>query len=97
METLARSDVEEYINDCKRRRRKSLALRAKEHRNHLNWKQRMAQAEREEKSRHTKNAALDRKFVELAREKERARIALDALRHAQCTFSTSNPFGSLLF
>ena len=97
LETLARSDVDEYINDCKRRRRKSLALRAKEHRFHLDWKQRQAQTEREVKSRYTKNAALDRKYVELAREKERAKIALDALRHAQCTFSTSNPFGSLLF
>ncbi len=96
LETLARSDVEEYIKDCKKRRRMSLAVRAKEHRNHLEWKRRQAQQEREEKSRRSKYAALDRKFVELAKEKERARIALDALRRAQCTFSTSNPFGSLL-
>ena len=74
----------------------SLAVRAKEHRNHLEWKRQKAQAERKEKNRRTKNAALDMKYVELAKEKERARIALDALKHARCTFSTSNPFGSLL-
>ncbi len=96
LETLARSDVEEYIKDCKKRRRMSLAVRAKEHRNHLQWKRRQAQNEFEEKSRISKNAALDRKYVELAKEKERARIALDALKHAKCTFSTSNPFGGLL-
>ena len=96
LETLARFDVEEYIKDCKKRRRMSLAVRAKEHRGHLDWKRRQAQQKREEKSRQSKNAALDRKYVELAKEKERARIALDALRHARCTFSTSNPFGSLI-
>ena len=74
----------------------SLAVRAKQHRNHLEWKRKQAQQDREENSLRSRNAALDRKFVELAREKERARHALDALRHARCTFSTSNPFGSLV-
>lgn len=96
LDTLARSDVEEYIKDCKKRRRMSLAVRAKEHRHHLEWKRNMAQAEREEKSTHTKNATRDRKYVELAKEKERAQIALDALRQAQSMFSAGTPFGSLL-
>jgi hypothetical protein len=95
VETLARSDVEEYIKDCKRRRRMSLAVRAKEHRHHLDWKREKAEAEREQRSLTSRNASRDRRYVELAKEKERARIALDALRRAQSTFS-SNPFGSLL-
>jgi len=96
LETLARFDVEDYVEDCKKRRRKSLAVRAKEHRRHLQWEKEQAESEREEKSRRSKNAALDRKYVELAKQKERARIALNALRHAQSSFSSSNPFGSLL-
>jgi len=95
METLARADVEAYINDCKKRRRMSLAVRAKEHRNHLEWKRKKAQVNREENSRRNNNASLDRKYVELAKEKERARFALNALRLAQSSFSSaSNPFGS---
>jgi len=96
LETLARGDVEEYVNDCKKRRRQSLAQRAKESRQHLQWNKKQLAADRERKSRHTRNMGLDRRYVELAKQKERARIALDALRHAKCTFSTSNPFGSLL-
>lgn len=96
LDTLARADVEEYVKDCKKRRRMSLAVRAKEHRCHLEWKKNMAQAERDEKSRRSKNASLDMKYVELAKEKERARIALAALQKAQTMFSTRNPFGSLL-
>jgi len=52
--------------------------------------------EREQKSRHTRKMGLDMRYVELAKEKEKARIALDALRHEQCSFSTSHPFGPFL-
>lgn len=96
LETLARSDVDKYVDDCKRRRRMSLAVRAKEHRHHLEWKRQKATEERQAKNRLTKFAGLDRKYVELAQEKERAKRALDALRRAQSSFSVSNPFGSLL-
>jgi hypothetical protein len=96
LETLARGDVDEYVKDCKKRRRLSLAHRAKESRHHEQWRRTQAQESRETKARHTRNMGIDRRYVQLAKEKERARIALDALRHAQCTFSTSNPFGSLL-
>ncbi len=96
LETLARKDVDEYVEDCKKRRRMSLALRAKESRWHIQWKKERKSADRQQKSRHTRNIGLDMRYVELAKEKERARIALDALRHAQCTFSSSKPFGPLL-
>jgi len=96
LDTLACGDVDEYVKDCKKRRRLSLAQRAKESRHHQQWRRKEAQESREAKARHTRNMGVDRRYVELAKEKERARIALDALRHAKCTFSTSNPFGSLL-
>merc|ERR1712150_186388 len=95
LESLARKDVDKYVDDCKRRRRMSLALRAKESRRCLQWKREQEASMRKEKSRHTRNMGLDRRYVELAKEKERARIALDALRHAHCTFS-SNPFSRFL-
>jgi actin-related protein len=96
LEALARGDVDEYVEDCKRRRRLSLAQRAMESRRHVQWKKEQAEIARENKAQHTRNMGLDRRYVELAKEKEKTRIALDALRHAKCTFSTSNPFGPLL-
>jgi len=36
---------------------------------------------------------LDMQYVELARQQERARMALDSIRHANCTF---NPFLAVL-
>jgi len=96
LDTLARADVEEYVEDCKRRRRLSLAQRATESRRHMQWKKEQRSVAREENTRHTRNMGLDRRYVELAKEKERARIALDALRRAKSNFSTSNPFGSLI-
>lgn len=95
IETLARTDVEEYVQDCKRRRRLSLAQRAKESRHHAEWKKQKAERERAARARHTRNMGIDRRAMELAREKERAKNALNALCHAKCTFSTGNPFGSL--
>ena len=96
LDTLARGDVEEYVKDCKNRRRLSLAQRATESRHHVKWKKRQHEAEREQKSRHTRNMGLDRRYVELAKEKEKAQNALNALRRAKDNYSTSNPFGSLL-
>jgi hypothetical protein len=37
---------------------------------------------------------LDRRHQDMERRKERARIALDAIQHTNCTFSR-NPFGHL--
>lgn len=95
LETEARGDVEEYVHSCKERRRLSLAFRANESRHHKQWKRQQAEEEREARSKHSRKMALDRRYAELARQKERARNALDAIRHTNCSFST-NPFLSLL-
>lgn len=95
LETEARGDVEEYLKDCKKRRRLSLAFRAKERGRHAKWVQQKANEERTRRNRHTKNMALDQRYVELAREKELAEAAIFALRHAGSSFSM-NPFAPLL-
>lgn len=95
LEAEARGDVEEYLQDCKVRRRMSLALRAKEKRRHKEWREREAERKRLQQSRDTRDHAMDRRYMEMARQEERARIALDAIRHAHCTFAT-NPFAGLL-
>ena len=95
LETEARGDVEEYVQSCKDHRRLSLAFRANESRRHKEWKRQQAEEEREARSKHSRKMALDRRYAELARQKERARNALDAIRHTNCSFST-NPFVSLL-
>jgi hypothetical protein len=96
LDTLARADVDEYVKDCKKRRRLSLAQRATESRRHMSWKKTQQASEREQRRRHVQNMGLDRRYVELAKQKERAKSALDALRRAKGSFSTSNPFGSLI-
>jgi hypothetical protein len=89
LESEARSDVEEYIACCKRRRRLSLAFRAKEKRRHAEWFRRQEEEERQARSREVRNRLIDRRYEELARQQERARIAMDAIRHSNCSF---NPF-----
>lgn len=91
----ARGDVQQYLQDCKNRRRMSLALRAKEKRRHFEWREREAERKREQRSEDTRLDAIDRRYMEKARQEERARIALDAIRHAHCTFAM-NPFAGLL-
>lgn len=95
LEAEARGDVAEYLQDCKTRRRMSLALRAKEKRRHVEWKEREAERKRQEQSRDTRDRAMDRRYMAMARQEERAKIALDAIRHAHCTFAI-NPFAGLL-
>jgi len=90
-----RRDVEKYLDDCKTRRRLSLAYRAKEKRQHIEWEKREAEKELERRSRDTRLRAMDSRYVELEKQKERAKAALDAHRHAGCTFAV-NPFASLL-
>jgi hypothetical protein len=93
LDTLAQSDVEDYLKDCKDRRRLSLAFRAKEKRHHAQWEHQEAEQEREERSRQVRGRLMDRHYVELARQQERAQIAIDAIRHAGCSF---NPFSGVL-
>jgi len=95
LEDAARSDVKAYIEDCKRRRRMSLANRAKEKRRHAKWERDQAELEQQRRHRETRNRALDRRYVELAKQKELARIAMDAIRHAGCSFNV-NPFAAML-
>lgn len=95
LEAEARGDVAEYLQDCKTRRRMSLALRAKEKLRHAEWREREAERKRQQQSRDTRDRAMDRRYMEMARQEERARIALDAIRHAHCTFAI-NPFAGLL-
>jgi len=91
----AHQDVAEYINDCKRKKRLSLAYRAKEKRRHAEWKKKLDEMKRVELSREVRNRALDSRYVQLAEEEERAKKAMDALRHAEYNFAV-NPFSSLL-
>ena len=95
LESLARMDVEEYLKDCKKRRRKSLAFRAKEKRRHAEWKQRQREQEIEAQQESGHLQSLDYQYMVLAQQQERARIAMDALRSAGCTIK-GNPFGDLL-
>lgn len=95
LETLARKDVEGYYKDCKRRRRKSLALRAKERRQHAQWKRKKSQQEVEERAQTSYLNSLDIQHMALAKEQERAQRAMDALRGAGFTLK-ENPFGDLL-
>ena len=95
LEDSSRLDVLEYVEECKMRRRLSLAYRANEKRRHREWERQKMEEEREQIHCNTKLASLDRKYEELAKQKERACIALDALRHAGCSFNV-NPFAALL-
>jgi hypothetical protein len=95
LDSLGQMDVEEYIKDCKRLRRKSLAFRAKEKRRHAQWKRRQEEKEISERARTSHFQSLDAQHRALAKQKEHARIAMDALRSAGCSF-TGNPFGDLL-
>jgi hypothetical protein len=89
MEAMARRDVEAYVNDCKQRRRMSLACRAKEKRNHSKWLREQQEQEQDMISRRVHDQLMDQRYVELARQKERARLALDAIRHSGYSF---NPY-----
>lgn len=95
LEEHAWSDVQEYFNDCQQRKRQSLAFRAKEKRKHFQWAQLEAEREIERQSKDSRYRSLDRRHQEMAKSKERARIVLDAIQHAGCTFS-SNPVGHLV-
>ena len=87
LETLARFDVVDYVNDCMKRRRMSLACRAKEKRKQAQWCRLKKKKEIDEQSRRVHDQLMDQKYVELAKQKDRARLALNAIRHAGYTFN----------
>jgi hypothetical protein len=93
LETAARKDVEEYVNQCKQRRRMSLALRAKEKRRSALWRRQQYEQELQDQSERIHNSLMDQRYAELARQQERARLAIDALRLAG---QSTNPFSDVL-
>jgi hypothetical protein len=95
LDSLAQKDVENYYKDCRKGRRKSLALRAKEMRQHSEWKKRRAQTKLEERAHATHLNSLDIHHMALARERERAQKAMDALRNAGYNWK-GNPFSDLV-
>lgn len=95
LESRAREDVEEYIKDCKRRRRKSLAFRAMEKKRHARWRQDQKDAALNAERHSSHLRALDAQHMALSKQQERTRIAMDALRSAGCTIK-GNPFGELM-
>lgn len=92
LETLARTDVEEYVADCKSRRRLSLAFRAKEKRQNAAFLRKQQEEERRARSREVRHRLMDKRSADLARREARAKEALEAIRHAGCSF---NPFMGL--
>jgi hypothetical protein len=94
LESLARADVAEYVEDCKQRRRMSLAHRANEKRRHAQWQREQREKEIDEHSRLVHDRLRDQRHVELARQQERARVALNAIRHAG--YPSCNSLSNLL-
>ena len=93
LERQAQKDVEEYLKECQRRRRMSLALRAKETRKHAAWKRRQKEKQLRQRRQLVHGRLMDQRYAELAQQEERARQALEAIRHET---RTSNPFSGLL-
>lgn len=89
LEDAAHLDVVEYIKDCQSRRRMSLALRAKEKRHHRRWELKQAELALSERMRDSRLRSQDRREREIAQREERKRIALDAIRHAGCSFNVN--------
>jgi hypothetical protein len=89
LEDGAYRDVAEYLKECRERRRMSLALRAKEKRHHRNWEQQQTVKALAQQQEDTRLRGLDRRQAEMARQEERRRIALDAIRHAGCSFNVN--------
>jgi hypothetical protein len=81
LETLARTDIEAYVNTCKERRRLSLAFRAKEKRKQAQWLREKKEKELEDHSRLFHDHRMNQKRLELAQQKERAQLILNAIKH----------------
>lgn len=96
LDTAAWQDVNEYAEACKRRQRLSLAFRAKEKRRHMEHDRNQKELEVQRQHKDTFYRSEDARYVELARLREKARIAIESFnRSPECTFG-SNPFASLL-
>ena len=90
-------DVNEYVKECKRRNRLSLAFRAKEKRHHFQIEKEQAGLRIKHQHHDTYLRSEDARYIEMAQLKEKARIALESFnRSPNCTFGGVNPFASLL-
>ncbi|KAL7566836.1 hypothetical protein ACA910_021336 [Epithemia clementina (nom. ined.)] len=88
LETMARKDVEEYINICKQRRRYSLAFRAKEKRQHFQWKEQQKEEERLTQSQIIRGRLMDKLYQELTEQQERAAQTMEAIQHQRRLYAS---------
>jgi hypothetical protein len=87
LETEAWQDVNDYVEECKRRRRLSLAFRAKEKRQHFEYAKQQAKLKVQRQHQDTQFRSEDAKYVEIARLREKARIAIESFnRSPNCSF-----------
>ncbi|KAL3793603.1 hypothetical protein ACHAWO_001652 [Cyclotella atomus] len=87
LETEAWQDVNDYVEECKRRRRLSLAFRAKEKRQHFEYAKQQAKLKVQRQHQDTHFRSEDAKYVEIARLREKARIAIESFnRSPNCSF-----------
>ena len=89
------NDVNEYVRDCKNRRRMSLATRAKEKRRHAEWRKKQDELRIDQQIQDGKLRSMDARSQEMAKREERAKIAMNAIRHMGCSFN-GNPFSFIL-
>ena len=97
LDTAAWQDVNEYIKECNRRKRLSLAFRAKEKRRHLQIEKEMAALKIQQQHQDTQYRSEDARYQEMAKLKE-ARMALETSFNLSpdCSFGDANPFATLL-
>ena len=75
-DSAACDDVKKYLNSCKKRNRLSLATRAKEKRCHADWEKSQATTQPEQHHRDTRDRDMDNMYVDMAKEKDKACLAL---------------------
>lgn len=96
LDTAAWQDVNDYVKECNRRKRLSLAFRAKEKRHHYQIEKMHAEMKIRQQHMDTRLRSEDARYIEMAKLKERARIALESFnRSPTCSFG-GNPFATLL-
>ena len=93
LDSLARKDVEDYVKQCKQRKRLSLAFRAKEKRHHVQWRKAQEEKERNERSQRVHDNLMDQRQAELVKQQEKARTTLNSIQHGNYSI---NPFAGLL-
>eukprot|EP00569_Conticribra_weissflogii_P017732 CAMPEP_0171446618 /NCGR_PEP_ID=MMETSP0881-20121228/38688_1 /TAXON_ID=67004 /ORGANISM="Thalassiosira weissflogii, Strain CCMP1336" /LENGTH=810 /DNA_ID=CAMNT_0011971011 /DNA_START=223 /DNA_END=2656 /DNA_ORIENTATION=+ len=96
LDTAAWQDVNEYVEECKRRKRLSLAFRAKEKRRHFEYEKKQRELKIQQQHADTNFRSEDARYIEMAKLKEKARIALESFKHSpNCSFG-ANPFDTVL-